>query len=353
MLYDTRTHCPFVGSEMRAITPSSDGFSMPAEWEKHDSCLMAWPCNPETFAGYEEKVKASFAEVASAIARFELVTMITHPSLVEEARRMLDTEIEILPMDTDDIWMRDNGPCFVRSSDGRLAVVQFGFNGWGGRFKPFEKDAVVPEKIAHHFGMPLYKSSMVLEGGSICVDGEGTLLTTESCLLNPNRNPRMTRGDIESTLKSYLGIRKILWLKQGLYRSLVDGHIDGIAAFVGPGKIAAARGKDPSDPNFQILEENRDRLETMTDAKGRSLEVIDIPQPRRHEFDGRRVAATFTNFYIANGGVVAPIFGDESDDDAISCLRQLFPEREVVPVRGEYIGLGGGVIHCITQQMPK
>lgn len=326
---------------------------MPAEWEPHDRCYMAWPCNPQTWFGYDKEAKASYAEVAQAIARFEPVGMLTPPELLGEARAALGPGIDLVPMELDDSWVRDNGPFFVRSPEGEVAIVQFGFNGWGGRFTPYARDAQVPALLVKSLGLPLYRAPMIAEGGAICVDGEGTLLTTESCLLNPNRNGGRSRGEVEAVLRSYLGARRVLWLSQGMHGSVVDGHIDGIAAFIGPGKVLAAVARDPSDANHAILRENLERLGSMTDWKGRSLEVIQIPLPTRRQLAGLRVAATYINFYIANGGVVAPTFGDPADGEALAILANAFPDREVVGVRSEYIGIGGGVIHCITQQSPR
>lgn len=335
-----------------ARTPADDGFRMPAEWEAHAGCYIAWPCKPETWFGHDGKVKASYAEVAKAIARFEPVTILAPPALAREARRFLGSGFEIVEMELDDSWIRDNGPSFVTSSGGGEAIVHFGFNGWGGRFTPCDRDAEVPRLLAKRLDLPYYRAPMVLEGGAISVDGQGTLLTTESCLLNPNRNRQMAREDIERTLGSYLGVRKVIWLPGGTHGSVVDGHVDGVAAFVRPGIVIAAVAPDPSDPNHPILRENRARLQGATDARGRSLEVLELPVPRKRELAGRRIAASYVNFFIANGGVVAPIFGDPADAEALAALREAFPDRDVVGIRGEYIGVGGGVIHCITQQRP-
>jgi agmatine deiminase len=194
---------------------------------------------------------------------------------------------------------------------------------------------------------------MILEGGAISVDGEGTLLTTESCLLNPNRNPGRAQGDIEGILKAYLGARKVIWLPGGMHGSQVDGHIDGVAAFVRPGEVIAAMTRDPADPSHRILTENRARLANASDSKGRTLEVHEVPVPRTRALGDRRIASTYVNFYVANGGVVAPLFGDAADDLALARLEEAFPDREVVGIRAEHIAIGGGVIHCITQQRPS
>jgi agmatine deiminase len=333
-------------------TPIEDGFAFPAEWTPHRACYMAWPSRADTWKGRLEEARGAYAQVAHAIQRFEPVIMLVPPPAVEDARRRLGKEIEIQPTDLDDAWIRDNGPIFVKSADGRLAAVKFQFNGWGGRYPPYDKDATAPEVLAERLGLPLYEAPIVAEGGALAVDGEGTLVTTESCLLNPNRNPDRTKAEVESALKAYLGVRKVIWLRQGMHASQIDGHVDGIAAFARPGLILAAAAPDPSDVNHKTFQENRDRLQSETDGRGRAIEVMDFPSPASHRINGHSLAATFMNFYIANGGIVAPIFGDRADAQALECLRSVFPGREVVGVRCESIAIGGGDVHCITQQLP-
>jgi agmatine deiminase len=332
-------------------TPAKDGFSMPAEWAQHDGCLISWPCSEETWCGYMMKAKKAYAEVISAINQFEQVTVLSDPSTANEARRVIGNKINIIEIPLDDSWIRDNGPAFVKSEEGKLATVNFGFNGWGGRF-PHLKDSKASDAISDIMRIQKYSAPMILEGGAIAVDGEGTLLTTESCLLNRNRNPDLTKDQIDKILGDYLGIKKVLWVKQGIHGSMIDGHIDGVSAFVRPGTVIHASTKDESDPNFTIMRDNRARLETMTDARGRSIEVVDFPMPVQREIEGHRIAPCYTNFFIAKGGIVAPTFGEANDNVALEILRGLFPKHEVVGVRCEYIGIGGGEVHCITQQIP-
>lgn len=334
-------------------TPANDGFSMPAEWDQHSGCLVSWPCNEGTWSGFAEEAKREYSEVIKAISRFEPVVLLSDPSTLKEAREAVGNGVKIVEVPLNDAWIRDNGPIFVTSEAGEAAAVQFGFNGWGGRFCPYDKDAKVPETLSEKMGMRRYVAPMVLEGGAVCVDGEGTLLTTESCLLNPNRNPGSSKEHVEDILRSHLGVRKVLWLKQGIHKSMIDGHIDGVAAFVRPSTVVLAATEDENDPNRAPLMDSRVRLETSTDAKGRSIEVIDFPIPRRREIDGNRIAPCYTNFFIAQGGIVAPTFGEANDEVAIDTLRGLFPDHEVVGVRCEHIGVGGGEVHCITQQVPK
>jgi agmatine deiminase len=335
-----------------SVTPAEDGFSMPAEWAPHAGCLVSWPCKEETWCGFVKQAKRAYSEVIDAISRFEPVFVLSDPSTIDEARQAVAKETPVIEIPLDDAWVRDNGPTFVTSDAGGLAIVQFRFNGWGERFPPYDRDARVPELLAARTGLRRYLAPMVLEGGAISVDGEGTLLTTESCLLNPNRNPDLTRKSIEEILKSFLGVRKVLWLRQGIHRSMIDGHIDGIAAFVSPSKVILATTEDESDPNHAIMMDNRERLEGMSDAKGRSIEIVDFPMPKLREIAGNRIAPCYTNFFIGTGGIVVPTFGEGNDRIAEEILEGLFPNHEVVGVRSEYIGVGGGEIHCITQQIP-
>ena len=325
---------------------------MPAEWEPHGGCLISWPCKEDTWCGYFENAKIAYLEVIRAINRFEPVIVLADAAVVREASNAVGKDIRVVEVPLDDSWIRDNGPTYVVNDD-RIAMSHFRFNGWGGRFMPYENDARAPEVLAGIFKTRRYSAPLVLEGGGICTDGEGTLMTTESCTLNPNRNPGLSKEEIEGILKSYLGVRKILWLKQGIHRSMIDGHIDGVAAFVKPGVVLHASCEDERDPNHEIMRRNKELLGTMTDARGRAIEVIDMPMPMIREIEGNRIAPCYTNFYIANGGIVAPIFGDKNDGSALQVLRDAFREREVVGVRCEYIGVGGGEVHCITQQIPR
>jgi agmatine deiminase len=247
--------------------------------------------------------------------------------------------------------VRDNGPIFVRDRDHKLALVDFKFNAWGNKGS-WERDEKLPSLMAERMGVRRYEAPMILEGGSISVDGEGTLLTTEQCLLNTNRNPSMSREDIEGTLAEYLGVRKVVWLPVGLEDDMTDGHVDGVAGFVKPRVVLAAHTEDESNPNYKRLEANMAALESATDSKGRSLEVVRTVQPKPMMVDGISVTPAYANLYIANDAVVFPTYGIREDELAREVLASLFPEREVVGVRCEHIGIGGGDIHCITQQLP-
>jgi agmatine deiminase len=329
-------------------TPRADGFSMPAEWEPHETCLMEWPTltRRSFWAERFEDAKRDYAEVATAIAAFEPVVMVCDPGQEAEARRMCGAAIEVLPLPIDDSWMRDNGPIFVRDDDGRVALVHFRFNAWGEKFHPYEHDAQVPRHIAAHLGMRRYEASLVLEGGSFFVDGEGTLITTEQCLLHQNRNPTLSREQIEHELREYLGVQTIVWLRLGHSTDRdTDGHIDGIACYVAPATVALLVPDDPADPDHERGRENLERLRGARDARGRGFEVI--------AFQTRPPGTVpYLNLYLPNGAVIAPTAGRPEDEEALEQIAKLFPEREVVPVPGETLCFGGGGPHCVTQQVP-
>jgi agmatine deiminase len=330
-------------------TPRADGFSMPAEWEPHEACLMEWPTVTRRGLWGErfEEAKRDYAEVATAIAAFEPVVMVCDHNQEAEARKMCGEAIEVLPLPIDDSWMRDNGPIFVRDDKGHVALVHFRFNAWGEKFDPYDRDAQVPRQVAAHLGMRRYEAPFVLEGGSFFVDGEGTLITTEQCLLNPNRNPTMSKESIEEGLREYLGVETVVWL--GLGHSTdrdTDGHIDGIACYVAPATLVLLTPDDAQDPDHGRGQENLERLRTARDATGRSFEVI----PFQTRPPG---SVPYLNVYLPNGGVIAPVAGRPEDEQALQQIAKLFPEREVVSVPGEALCFGGGGPHCITQQVPS
>ena len=334
--------------------PIDDGFYMPPEWAPHARCWMEWPTRADLWGEDFDAARDAYAEVAKAIARFEPVTMIANPDALAEVSLKCGGKVSALPLEHDDSWMRDNGPTFLVDGKGGLAGADWRFNGWGERYKPYDKDAAVAQAVLEHLAVPRYDASFVLEGGAIHVDGEGTLITTEQCLLNPNRNPGLDRKDLEELLRRYLGIETVIWLGEGLEEDETDGHVDNIACFVRPAAVMLLSTADESDGNFRALSDNRKRLQSARDAKGRALEIIEIEQPKRREGkDGRRLALSYVNFYFANGGVVVPAFEDARDEDAFALFEKCFPDREVVQVLTTDIVPGGGGIHCITQQQPQ
>jgi agmatine deiminase len=326
---------------------------MPAEWTPHECCLMAWPTRPELWHGQYEAATAEYAAVAQAIARFEPVLMVAALGLGDDARQRCGPNVEVIELPIDDSWLRDSGPIFVLGPDGARTGVDFRFNAWGERSFPYADDDRFPERVLAHLGIPRHPIEMVLEGGSITVDGEGTLITTEQCLLNLNRNPGWSREQIEDALRQALGVEVIIWLPFGLAEdSFTDGHVDGVCAFVRPGTVLPQTVARQSDPNWERLEANRQVLQRSRDAAGRQLEILEMPYLAHAEVGGRRVRVPSVNFYIANGGVVAPTAGAPTDDAMLGRIADAFPGREVVPVPARVIGFGGGGVHCITQQVP-
>jgi agmatine deiminase len=340
-------------------TPRDDGFRMPGEFAPHQRTLMAWPARTvgvdSWWTDHLEQSKDDWAAVARAIAGFEPVTMVCPPGSSAEVSTRCGDGVEPLELPIDDSWMRDNGPIFVTNDHGEVAMVHFRFNSWGEKYLPYDQDALVPERLAEEFGVRRYDAPMVLEGGSLFVDGEGTLFTTEECLLNPNRNPDLTREQIEDTLRAYLGVETIVWLPKGMAADRdTDGHIDGIAQVIRPGTLMLLRPKDFNDPDTPRGEENAALLAASTDARGRSLEVLEVPVTASVDIDGYGpVSIPYLNFYLVNGGVIVPTGGIPQDGDALALIGEAFPDREVVPVPGAIISLGGGGPHCITQQVPE
>lgn len=334
-------------------TPAADGFRMPAEWAPHARCWMAWPCRADTWIdGRIGPARAAYAAVARAIARFEPVTMVCNPADAAAAAEACGPGVAVLPLPLSDSWMRDIGPSFVADGDGRVAGVDWGFNAWGGNYADCAADADIARRILDHLGLRRYAAPLVLEGGSIHVDGAGTVLTTEECLLNPNRNPALGRDEIERLVHAHLGTSRMIWLGRGYEQDETDGHIDEIACFARPGLVLMTMTDDPADANHPVFRDNLDRLRAARDARGQALEVVALPQPARRDEGGGRLTLSYTNFYVANGGIVMPAFDDPADGPAREILARAFPDRTVVQVPALDIVRGGGGIHCITQQQP-
>jgi agmatine deiminase len=320
---------------------------MPAEWAAHERTLMAWPTRREVWDGQFEQAKSDYAATANAVAAFEPLTMVcANAQETAEARAALTGDVDVVELAIDDSWLRDSGPIFVLDADGRRAGVHFRFNSWGEKFVPWDSDAAVGGLLVDRLGDRRYDAPFVLEGGSIAVDGEGLLLTTEECLLNPNRNPEMSRDEIEQGLRDYLGIETVVWLGQGLAEDRdTDGHVDLIAAFTRPGEVLL-QSVAPGEASHERMADNRTRLQ----AAG--LQIVDFPLLPSVEVAGEQVAASHLNFYLCNGGVVVPVAGVASDTEALERIGAAYPGREVVGVPGGVIAFGGGGPHCITQQVP-
>ncbi|HSI38964.1 MAG TPA: agmatine deiminase [Xanthobacteraceae bacterium] len=358
-------------TETLASTPAADGFRMPAEWETHAGCWMIWPERADNWRGGAAPGQAAFAAVASAIAAHEPLTMLVSAGQWSNARRELPASVRLVEASTDDSWCRDSGPSFVVDARGRLRGVDWEFNAWGGLYAPCEADRLLAAKVLEVERAPRYRAPFVLEGGSIHVDGEGTVLTTEECLLNPNRNPELSRVEIEEHLKDYLGVSTVIWLGAGLVDDETSGHIDNLACFVRPGVVALTWCEDPNDPQYAISRDALERLTKARDARGRTLEIVKLPLPgplfrgTEEAIDatepshgtmsrgaGERLGASYANFYIGNGLVLMPELDPRTDGEARSILAKLFPDRTVIGLPTREILLGGGNIHCITQQQP-
>ena len=338
--------------------PSDLTYSMPPEWAPHERTLISWPiqasmCYPETYPD----VCGGYAELIRAIAEFEPVTVIVNPSELEKVRAIfVDTPaVDFLPIEHNDAWLRDNGPTFVTSADGERAGINWKFNAWGGKYAPWDLDDQVAPQILEHYGIRRFDAPLVMEGGSFHVDGEGTLLTTEECLLNPNRNPELSRAEIEEQLARHLGITRVIWLKRGLAGDETDGHVDNAACFAAPGRVILQVCDDPADENYAIAQENLRILEDAVDAAGRKLDLVKLPQPPYAEHEGNRLTLSYLNFYFVNGGIILPVFGgaaEESDRIAVRTLQEVFPDRRIRTVNGMAVIREGGNVHCTTQQMP-
>ncbi|HET8813586.1 MAG TPA: agmatine deiminase [Solirubrobacterales bacterium] len=355
-------------------TPADDGFRMPAEFEPHAGCWMAWPERPDSWRLGAKPAQRAYAEVAEAIAASEPVTMAVSSAQFENCRAMLPPEVRAVEISTDDAWIRDHGPTFVVDDDGRRRGVDWRFNAWGGHdgglYSSWERDERVAAKVLEIEGDDRYRAPIVLEGGAIHVDGEGTVLTTEECLLNPNRNPEFSKEQIERVLLDYLGAEKVIWLGAGVFHDETDGHVDNLACFARPGRVLLTWSDDVDDPQHAISRDARERLEAAADARGRQLEVVLLPSPGPLHISaeeaegvdaaegtiprraGDRMAASYVNFYLGNSRIVYPLLDPRHDEEAAAVLRRCFPERDVVGVPAREILLGGGNIHCITQQVP-
>ena len=320
---------------------------MPPEWAPHERTIMCWPARDAMWGEHFARAQADHAAVANAIAAFEPVLMAADPRHAAEARRQCGSGVDVVEIPLDDSWARDSGPIFVRDGDER-AGVQFGFNGWGEKYVPFDADARFATRVLEHLGAPRRDAThLILEGGSITVDGEGTLITTEQCLFEEHRNPRLSREEIEAELRAQLGAERVIWLGLGLVEDHdTDGHVDNICAFVAPGKVVLQTVTDETAENFEHCRENARRL---ADA---GLEVVELPWLPYVPGEDPAVVVPYLNFYICNGGLIVPTRGEETDDEALALIASLYPGREAVAVPGETLALGGGGVHCITQQVP-
>jgi agmatine deiminase len=314
---------------------------------------MAWPCREALWGSRLETAREATADVAKAISRFEPVTMLVRPDLTASVSLHCGPGIAVLPMPQDDSWTRDTGPAFVVDGGGRLAGVDWRFNGWGELYEDHSQDAQMAQRILDHLGLQRYRAPMVAEGGAIHVDGEGTCLVCETSILDPRRNPGLGRAEAETILQTHVGVESVIWLPYGLEDDETRGHVDNVACFARPGTVLALSSDDAADANHEGLSANLELLRAVTDARGRRLEVVPILQPKaRKRDDGRRLTLSYINFYIANGGIVMPGFADAADKAAYRAIGQAFPDREITQLEVTDLIHGGGGIHCITQQQP-
>lgn len=336
------------------MKPAELGYSMPAEWAPHAGCWMAWPKRAPLWREYFDGARRDTALVAQAIARHEPLTMIADPGQEESARSLCGPSVTVVTMPIDDSWLRDAAPTIVRMRDGGRAAAAFTFNAWGGKYHPHDQDATLGERLALLAGLPAYRSALTIEGGSFLSDGEGTLITAETCVLNPNRNPGWTRAEADAELRAMLGVEKVIWLPGDVTDTETDGHVDGYVSFVRPGTVLCEVVADPQDPRYPIMAENRRVLESETDAQGRPFKLVPIVEAPRSAVpaDADGYCRSYVNFYIANGAIIAPAYGIAEDAQALATLRQAYPDRivEMVPLNDLF--RGGGGIHCITQQIP-
>ena len=355
--------------------PAKDGFRMPAEWEPHAGTWMLWPERPDNWRANAAPAQRAYAAVATAIAKSEQVTMGVSASQFDAARAMLPAGVRVVEISSNDAWMRDVGPTFLVDRRRRVRGIDWMFNAWGGKnggvYADWSLDDQVAAKVLEIESKPRYRAPLILEGGSIHVDGQGTLITTEECLLDPNRNASLRRGQIESLLERYLGVREIVWLGRGVFNDETDGHVDNLCCFVRPGEVVLTWCDDPEDPQYDISRAALEVLAKAKDARGRRLKIHKLRQPGplymseaeaagiersadcKPRAAGERLAASYVNFYITNRHVVMPLLDPRTDRAAKALLAKLFTRRSVIGVPAREILLGGGGIHCITQQQPR
>jgi agmatine deiminase len=335
-------------------------YRMPAEWEPHSAVWLAWPYDEITFPGRVEKAEAAFVKILSAVYESETVELLVlNDGMRKRAEEMLcGTGIDVKKInfhttDYADVWLRDTGPIFVKDRTGKTVIIKWRFNAWGNKFEELLKDGSIPRRISRWKNVPIKCPRAVIEGGAIDVNGKGVCLTTEQCLLNENRNPGTSKTYIEKYLGDYLGVRKTVWLREGLINDHTDGHIDELARFVSTDKIVCGYEDDDNDDNYRILQDNYKILMRATGTQGRQFEIIKLPMPHVRYDDGSKAPVSYTNFYIGNRVVLAATFNDKNDEEALQILGNCFPGREVVGIDCSDIIYGGGAVHCMTQQQPK
>jgi agmatine deiminase len=345
---------------MKTPTPAALGFRMPAEWEPQEAMWLSWPHRRATWPGNFRPIPAKFAEIVAHISRFERVRVNCAAKLQPRAKALCVqagadlSRVEFFNHPTNDTWCRDHGPIFVKQRrTGEVAATDWTYNAWGGKYPPFDADNAIPRRIAAKLKLRRFAHAMVLEGGSIDLNGVGDLLTTESCLLNPNRNPALTKADIESALREMLGVARVHWLGDGIVGDDTDGHVDDLSRFFAPDGIVTAIERNERDANFRPLQENRERLRDLCTPAGKKFRIVELPMPRPCRGGGQRLPASYANFLIVNGAVLMPAFRQpRRDAEAAAMLAACFPGRVIVPIDCVDLVLGLGTLHCISQQQP-
>jgi agmatine deiminase len=340
--------------------PAELGFSFPAEWAKHTATWLSWPHKEESWPGKIETIYKPYCEFIKIVAEGELVRInVADADMEAFAKSELEKvgadlgKIEFYHFASNDAWCRDHGPAFlINTATKQKAIVDWGYNAWGGKYPPFDLDDVIPTKIAEHFGLPVYHPGIVMEGGSVDFNGAGTILTTTACLLNENRNPHLNQEQIEGYLKNYYGAEQILWLGDGIVGDDTDGHIDDITRFVNEDTVVTVVEENEEDENYHLLQENLETLKTFRLPDGRPLNIVELPMPSPVVYDGQRLPASYANFYIANAAVIVPTYRDKNDEKALRILQDCFPDRKVVGIDSTDIIWGLGSFHCLSQQEP-
>jgi agmatine deiminase len=340
-------------------SPASLGFRMPAEWENHVSTWFSWPHKEASWPGKFEPVPHVFVEMTKALTPYEFVNInVKDAEMFKEVSNLLiaagvDMQKVTLHVNpTNDAWCRDHGPIYIKNEKGERAIVDWGYNAWGGKYPPFDLDDAVPVLIAQKQNLKLYQPGIVMEGGSIEVNGKGTLLTTEACLLNENRNPHLSKEQIEDYLKAYLGVTNILWLGDGIIGDDTDGHVDDMTRFINPTTIVTVLEDNEEDENYHILKENYERLLEMKDQDGKPFKIVTLPMPDPVFYDDCRLPASYANFLIANNCVLLPTYRCANDQKAIDILQAEMPDRKIIGIDCTDLIWGLGAIHCVSQQEP-
>ncbi|HEY8928617.1 MAG TPA: agmatine deiminase family protein [Mucilaginibacter sp.] len=342
-------------------TPEQNGLHFPAEWAKHTATWLSWPHKEASWPGKIDLIYPKYCEFIKEVTKGELVRInVKDEQMTAFAKKQLIAagvdlkQIEFFEFETNDAWCRDHGPAFVINPDTKQkAIVDWGYNAWGGKYPPFDLDDVIPTKIGERFGLQVYHPGIVMEGGSVDFNGKGTLLTSTACLLNPNRNPHLNQHQIEEYLQNYYGVEQILWVGDGIVGDDTDGHIDDITRFVNEDTVVTVIEENKNDDNYHLLQENLGELNKMRLLNGKQLNVIELPMPDEVIYDDQRLPASYANFYIANSAVVVPTYRCDKDDKALDILQQCFPDRKVVGIDSTDIIWGLGSFHCLSQQEPE